>query len=132
MQWINIRNDKILFRWFEAFIIKINNFNSYFKQSIQIIFEGTMKKMILVLVFFITIPFYSQESSSQLFIPRNVNKTYDLGIRNYDGKPGKNYWINSSEYNISAFVDTKSGILFGKEKVLYHNNSRDTLKTSSV
>jgi len=65
--------------------------------------------------------------SSSLYLPLNVKASYDSGIRNYDGTPGKNYWQNKSVYNISAELFPDSSILKGRETVKYFNNSPDTL-----
>lgn len=66
--------------------------------------------------------------SSDLKMPKEVKKTYINQTRSYDGKPGINYWQNYSEYNIKAEIDPKTRLLTGSEKIVYYNNSPDTLK----
>ena len=67
--------------------------------------------------------------SSDLKMPKEVKKTYTNQTRSYDGKPGINYWQNFSEYNIKAEIEPKTRLLSGSEKIVYFNNSPDTLKT---
>lgn len=62
-----------------------------------------------------------------LFIPVEFRSSYEKGIRNYDGTPGENYWQNHSDYVIEAKIDTLSNILSGREKIIYFNNSPDSL-----
>jgi hypothetical protein len=65
--------------------------------------------------------------AQQEFIPRNIQTAYDKGTRSIDGKPGPNYWQNSSDYDIKANFNPGERLLTGKEKIVYHNNSPDTL-----
>jgi len=67
--------------------------------------------------------------SSDLKIPKELKKAYTNQTRSSDGKPGINYWQNYSEYNIKAEIEPKSRLLTGSEKIVYYNNSPDTLKT---
>lgn len=60
-------------------------------------------------------------------IPRNIQRAYDKGTRSFDGSPGPNYWQNSSDYNIKADFNPGKKLLDGSEKIVYHNNSPDTL-----
>jgi Peptidase family M1 domain len=80
---------------------------------------------ILSIIFLFQIKTSAQE---KLFIPRDIQKAYNNGTRSVDGKPGPNYWQNSSDYKITASVDPKTEILSGNETITYHNNSPDTLK----
>ncbi len=79
----------------------------------------------LTLVF---IPSFAFAQSSSLYIPLNVIKSYENGVRNFNGTPGKNYWQNKSEYKIKAELFPDSSILKGEETVKYFNNSPDTLR----
>jgi Peptidase family M1 domain len=79
--------------------------------------------MFLFVFIFSTLSF----SQSDLFIARNVLKAYDNGTRSFDGKPGKNYWQNSADYKIKVSVEPKTRLVKGSEKIVYHNNSPDTL-----
>ena len=49
-------------------------------------------------------------------------------IRTGSGKPGKDYWQQRADYTISATLDTTRRALTGQEKVVYTNNSPDTLR----
>jgi hypothetical protein len=64
--------------------------------------------------------------------PRNFERSYDNGLRNWDGMPGSNYWQNSSNYLINVALNPKKKLITGDEKVTYHNNSPDTLKMIRV
>ena len=65
--------------------------------------------------------------AQQEFMPRNILAAYDKGTRSFDGKPGSNYWQNSSDYNIKADFNPANRLLSGTEKIVYHNNSPDSL-----
>ena len=72
---------------------------------------------------------FQSTAQSDLYIPRNVQKAFNIGTRSYDGKPGTIYWQNSSDYNIKVNIDLENHLLIGSEKITYYNNSPDTLKT---
>lgn len=71
-------------------------------------------------------------AQQKLIVPKETKKAFEKQTRQEDGNPGKNYWQNSSDYSIKASVDAKNGILTGDEKIIYHNNSTDSLKTIVV
>jgi hypothetical protein len=74
---------------------------------------------------------YTNISSGQnpgLYIPKNVQKAISKGTRTTDGKPGINYWQNGADYSIKIDFDPGTGLVAGKEKIFYSNNSLDTLK----
>lgn len=81
-------------------------------------------KTISLLIMFLTINIFSQN----YYLPLNVKKAYDKGTRSYDGRPGKNYWQNTSNYNIKAELNPFTKMLTGSEQIDYVNNSPDTLK----
>lgn len=62
-----------------------------------------------------------------LYIPLNIQKSIDKGVRSMDGKPGPAYWINHSDYNINAELFPDSSTLKGDENITYYNESPDTL-----
>ena len=64
-----------------------------------------------------------------LYVPLNIKKSIDDGVRSMDGKPGANYWINHSDYNINAELYPDKSTLDGSESIVYYNESPDTLKT---
>lgn len=82
------------------------------------------KIFFLFLIFFIPAFVLSQSLS----IPRNVLEAYKKGTRSFDGSPGPNYWQNHSDYFIEASLDPSSRKITGKEKIVYYNESPDTLK----
>jgi hypothetical protein len=82
--------------------------------------------LITLSIVFLSVQSYPQE---KLFIPRNIRPAYEKGTRSPDGKPGKEYWQNSSDYKINVEIDPSSYLVTGTEEITYHNNSPDTLKT---
>lgn len=82
------------------------------------------KGYFFALLFFVPLLALSQS----LPIPRNVLEAYEKGTRTFDGSPGPNYWQNRSDYYIEASFDPSSRKIMGKEKIVYYNESPDTLK----
>ena len=72
---------------------------------------------------------FSKAQNKGLYIPLNIKKSIDNGVRSMDGKPGPNYWINHSDYNINAELFPETSMLEGSETITYFNESPDTLKT---
>ncbi|OGU76478.1 MAG: hypothetical protein A2V93_03435 [Ignavibacteria bacterium RBG_16_34_14] len=66
--------------------------------------------------------------AQELFIPRDILSAYEKGTRSFDGTPGKNYWQNSADYKIKVSVNPAARLVKGSEKIIYYNNSPDTLK----
>lgn len=60
-------------------------------------------------------------------LPREIGNAYKNGTRSFDGTPGPNYWQNYSDYHIDAVLDTEKSSLSGKQTIIYHNQSPDTL-----
>ncbi len=79
--------------------------------------------VLFIILFLGTYNTFSQDE----FIPRNIKKAYDRGTRSLDGTPGPKYWQNSSDYDIKADFNPAARLLTGSEKIVYHNNSPDTL-----
>jgi len=61
-------------------------------------------------------------------IPKEIKNAYQNKTRSMSGLPGSNYWQNHSDYQISATLNTDKSYLSGHEKVVYYNESPDTLK----
>jgi hypothetical protein len=61
-------------------------------------------------------------------MPKNFLNAYEKGTRSQSGMPGANYYQNSSNYRISAEIESKTRNVKGKEYITYFNNSPDTLK----
>jgi hypothetical protein len=68
-------------------------------------------------------------AQSELYLPREIKNAYLKNTRSFDGKPGADYWQNFSSYDIKASIDPSAKILQGSLKVIYENNSPDTLKS---
>ncbi len=47
--------------------------------------------------------------------------------RSMDGSPGPDYWQQQADYDIECRLDAENQILYGKERITYHNNSPHTL-----
>lgn len=69
-------------------------------------------------------------ANAQTILPvaPEFQKTYQKETRNTNGKPGKNYWQNTSKYDLNVDFNPVSRLLKGKVQVTYTNNSPDTLK----
>lgn len=65
----------------------------------------------------------------KLPIPLNLQENYAKGTRSYNGTPGKLYWQNTADYDITVNFDPTSRLLKGSEEIVYVNNSPDTLKS---
>jgi hypothetical protein len=91
-----------------------------------------MKKQSIMLLL-VVFAFLTQNSFSQeLYMPRNIKKSYANGVRSMDGKPGKNYWQNHGNYTIALQVNATTKIVSGTETIVYENNSNDTLKNLRI
>ena len=71
---------------------------------------------------------YGTVAAQQLYMPRNVQKAIAKGTRTTTGVPGAKYWQNRGNYDISATVNVTQKTVSGKEKIVYANNSPDTLR----
>ncbi|HWZ36209.1 MAG TPA: hypothetical protein VNW51_08630, partial [Mucilaginibacter sp.] len=72
--------------------------------------------------------FIVQANAQKLYMPRDIQKAFSKGTRDMSGKPGKNYWQNTSNYNIAITVAPPNRAVKGTEQITYYNNSPDTLK----
>jgi hypothetical protein len=85
-----------------------------------------MKKIIFTLsVLIITNLVFGQ---SNLYLLKNLQKTYEKGTRSMDGMPGHSYWQNRAEYTIQVALNPKKKLVSGSEQITYYNNSPDTLE----
>ncbi|MCB1025417.1 MAG: M1 family peptidase, partial [Acidobacteria bacterium] len=88
-----------------------------------------MKKLIIVGFLLISaVSFHAQD----LYMPRNVKMAYAAGTRSMDGKPGKNYWQNTADYNISISLDPASRMVTGTEEIIYKNNSPHEISNPAI
>ncbi|MEO8852787.1 MAG: M1 family metallopeptidase [Ginsengibacter sp.] len=90
-----------------------------------------MKKVLLSVsaAFFLSTSFLNAQ---QLYTPRNIMKAYENGTRSLDGSPGKNYWQNEGKYEIQETVTPETATVSGVEKIVYTNNSPDTLRMLAI
>ena len=72
--------------------------------------------------------FYFPGRTQKLPVPVNIQAVYDKQTRSLDGKPGKNYWQNTADYDLKINFDTATRLLSGSEEINYTNNSPDTLR----
>ena len=85
-----------------------------------------MKHYILISLIFLTTNSISQEA----YDPLNTPNTYrNLDNPNYwkNKMPHQAYWQQDVYYNIKADIDEDTDIINGEEKLIYWNNSPDTL-----
>ncbi|MEO8111021.1 MAG: M1 family metallopeptidase [Ginsengibacter sp.] len=66
--------------------------------------------------------------SQQLFTTTQVQNAYAKNTRTATGKPGNSYWQNEGDYKIEVNFNPATNVLNGNEKIIYTNNSPDTLK----
>lgn len=78
--------------------------------------------------FLAAVTFFSLSCFAQkLSLPVNIQAAYDKQTRSGDGKPGKNYWQNTANYDLKINFDPGTRLLTGTEEIDYTNNSPDTL-----
>lgn len=86
-----------------------------------------MKKILSFLLISFCVVSYS--SAQELHMPLRIKQAYVKGTRTADGMPGKNYWINSGRYDISIVAHPPNRQVNGKERIVYFNNSPDSLRS---
>ena len=77
---------------------------------------------------FVIIVFQGIQAQTSLFMPNNIKKAYEKGSRSFDGKPGKNYFQNTTDYAIDVEFDPQSRLIKGTENIVFTNNSPDSLR----
>ena len=77
---------------------------------------------------FIFLLFSLSVSAQKLSPPVNIQSAIDKQTRSLDGKPGKNYWQNTADYDLKISFDPVTRLLSGSEEIIYTNNSPDTLR----
>jgi hypothetical protein len=90
------------------------------------------KNIILVIIlFFLSWCIYSQNSRPIPYPVEphpNFKKAVENKTRTLRGLPGEKYWTNFANYQIQAVLSPDRQLLQGQEKVIYYNNSPDTLR----
>ena len=85
-----------------------------------------MKHKILIILIIIFSGIYAQKST-YIYIPKEIQKAIKKQTRNLDGIPGKNYFINKTDYKIKVNFNPDTRKINGNEIITYTNNSSDTL-----
>lgn len=85
-----------------------------------------MKRMFFSI--FLLLFFSGSFAQPKLNIPSNIQAAFNKQTRSADGKPGKNYWQNTADYDLKINFDPVTRLLTGTETIDYVNNSPDTLK----
>src|SRR5690349_1552714 len=60
-------------------------------------------------------------------LTNTIRRAFEAGTRDSTGRPGRNYWQMRTDYTISARLDAPTSRLSGRETVVLHNNSPDSL-----
>lgn len=84
-----------------------------------------MLRIVLFSFFLIVSNLFSQSSS--LYIPLDVQKTFEKGTRTFDGTVSNKYWINRTNYEINVELFPDSSLLVGNSVITYFNESPDSL-----
>jgi hypothetical protein len=84
-----------------------------------------MFRIVLMILVLLSLNNYAQQ---ELYLPKEIKAAYQKNTRSFSGIPGSNYWQNYSRYDIDASIDPAAKTLRGSLKVVYENNSPDTLK----
>ncbi len=93
-----------------------------------------MKKQFLSAYFFLLLFMYSMQCIAQqaAYNPRKAfdpffNHQSGTQYRSADGQPGPGYWVNRTDYKITARLDTVRKTITAKEIITYTNNSPNNL-----
>jgi len=60
------------------------------------------------------------------------SRAVERGTRARSGRPGASYWVQHARYSIDARLDPSTDRVSGHERVIYLNNSPDTLRRLAV
>jgi hypothetical protein len=82
-------------------------------------FKNTLSAIILLSV-------KTALAQTSLPVPTNIQAAYNKGTRTTNGTPGKNYWQNRADYNLTLNFNPKNRVLDGIDEISYTNNSPDT------
>jgi hypothetical protein len=88
-----------------------------------------MKQITLSVVLYCI--FFSAQAQ-QLYMPRNVQNAIKKETRGMDGKPGKNYWQNTADYDIAVKLNPPGRTISGTETIVYTNNSPEPLQNITL
>jgi hypothetical protein len=82
--------------------------------------------IIILILLLCSINLSAQESS--IYIAPDLKKIYDGNTRSWDGRPGEGYWQNSADYFLRAEFKPMSKEIYGEGRIVYKNNSPDSIK----
>lgn len=85
-----------------------------------------MKRILIVAILVQILSFTT--FSQNFHLPLEYKSAYKNMTRSADGRPGINYWQNSSNYDIDAKIIPQTSMLEAEENIKYFNNSPDTLR----
>ncbi len=88
-----------------------------------------MRQISLVFAILLFAQIAGAQEGTPLYIPKEIKNAIKKGTRTSFGMTGPEYFQNRSDYKIVAEFNPKTGVLKGKEKISYTNNSPDTLKS---
>jgi len=77
-------------------------------------------------------PVAGADGQQQLYRPRAIKQAFDKGTRSPDGRPGPKYWQNHARYAITVTALPPDRTVRGSERIVYLNNSPDTLKALNI
>ncbi|MCK5705523.1 MAG: hypothetical protein KAI29_30445, partial [Cyclobacteriaceae bacterium] len=83
-----------------------------------------------ILLVFIATSVYGQKTT--LYESKEYKQAYEKETRLRSGLPSESYWQNKSDYEIEAHFDPKTRMITGHLKVLYFNESPDSLNSIVV
>ena len=84
-----------------------------------------MKQILIIVLLLININLFAQNN---LYIPKEIKAAYENQSRSLTGEPGINYFQNSATYKIDAEFNPQTGELNASGKIVYTNNSNNSLK----
>jgi len=86
-----------------------------------------MKLSFFILLLATIVCYQTTAYSQSLYMPRNVQESFEKGVRSPDGRPGAHYWQNHGRYDITLTALPPDRTIRGSEKITYFNESPDTL-----
>lgn len=107
--------------------MEVENSFSFSKIYIYVSNQYNMAPQKLLLPFLVLVTMTATAQTS-LPVARNIQPVYTKQTRTADGKPGKNYWQNTANYELEINFDPATRLLKGTATIDYTNNSPDTLK----
>ncbi len=100
--------------------------------SILISVKSNLVKVFTVLLFLGATYTQANAQVKELPMPDNIKNAFKNGSRSLDGMPGKNYWQNHGIYDIKIKLTPSTKIVSGEEKIIYTNNSPETLNDIAI